>query len=63
MIDTYLIYCAWFQQTYNRPFNVSREFFYAWLARPYTNPPEQLEPDSSADVQFDYDKEREGDAQ
>jgi hypothetical protein len=55
MPDIYLEYCAWFQHMYGRPFNVTREEWSRWCrAKPA---PRQ------SDIDFDYAKEREGDAQ
>lgn len=55
MIDFYHEYCVWFQHMYGRPFKVSREEWNAWCKAP---PARKL-----SDDEFDYAKEREGDAQ
>ncbi len=55
MTDFYLEYSAWFTRFYNRPFTVTREEWAEWCKAPKAKP--------QSDVEFDAEREREGDAQ
>lgn len=54
--DFYLAYKTHYEHFYGRPFTVTREEWAQWCRQPHnTRPP--------SDIEFDYAKERDGDAQ
>lgn len=54
--DFYAHYAEWHAKFYGRPFNVTREEWNAWCRQPHRVA-------YVSDIEFDYAKEREGDAQ
>lgn len=57
MTDFYLEYKRWFERFYNRPFACTREEWRSWCNAP-RQPVRKL-----SDIEFDTEREREGDAQ